>query len=94
MREESILNLTNEPDGLITAGGATAWQDLALHVIARLCGSEHALNTAKIYLLASHDDGQLRFAAMNRSLQKTDALITECHSWIADNFGSPNPLAG
>ena len=32
--------------------GVTAWQDLALHVIARLCGREHAIRTAKVHLLA------------------------------------------
>ena len=34
----AILVLATESDGVITAGGVTAWQDLALHVIARLCG--------------------------------------------------------
>ncbi len=51
LREGSILNLTSERDGLITAGGVTAWQDLALHLIGRLCGPEHASRTAKVYLL-------------------------------------------
>ena len=42
----SILNLSFEAEGVITAGGVTAWQDLALHVIARLCGTQHALRTS------------------------------------------------
>ncbi len=93
LREESILNVNSERYGVVTAGGATAWQDLALHVIGRLCGPDHALKTAKGYLLANHDDGQLPFAAMNRYIQKTDALIGECQAWIADNFVCPNPIA-
>ena len=38
----AILDLSSEGDGLITAGGVTSWQDLALHLIARFCGPEHA----------------------------------------------------
>ena len=55
----AILDLSSEREGLITAGGVTAWQDLALHLIARFCGPEHASRTAKVYLLAGHEDGQL-----------------------------------
>ena len=62
----AILDLTSEEDGLVTAGGVTSWQDLALHLIARLCGPEHAARTAKVYLLAGHEDGQLPFSAMTR----------------------------
>ena len=50
--------------GLITAGGVTSWQDLALHLIARFCGPEQAARTAKVYLLGGHEDGQLPFAAL------------------------------
>ena len=32
--EDSILDLTSEPEGVITAGAVTAWQDLAIHLIA------------------------------------------------------------
>ena len=93
MREGSILNLTSEHDGLITAGGVTAWQDLALHLIGRLCGPEHASRTAKVYLLAGHEDGQLPFAAMTRRTQTSDAVISRCQAWIGEHFTSPNPVA-
>ncbi|MGH6821622.1 MAG: DJ-1/PfpI family protein, partial [Methylocella sp.] len=48
----SILNLNCEAEGLITSGGVTSWHDLSLHLIARLCGREHALRTAKVFLLS------------------------------------------
>ncbi len=91
--ERSILNLTAEAEGIVTAGGVTAWQDLALHLIARLCGKGHAIKTAKVHLLAGHEDGQLPFSAMNRQIQKGDALIGRCQEWIADNYSSLNPVA-
>ena len=89
----SILNLNFEAEGVITAGGVTAWQDLALHIIARLCGTQHALRTAKVFLLSGHEDGQLPFAAMSRRVQSTDAVIAKCQRWIAENYASPNPVA-
>lgn len=87
-----ILDVAHERDGLITAGGVTAWQDLALHLIARFCGPEHAARTAKVYLLGGHEDGQLPFSAMARRVKADDAVILECLAWIADNYASPSPV--
>ena len=88
----AILDLSSERDGLITAGGVTAWQDLALRLIARFCGPEQASRTAKVYLLAGHEDGQLPFSAMTRRTRTDDAVIRDCLVWIADNYATPNPV--
>ena len=89
----AILDLSSEHEGLITAGGVTAWQDLALHLIARFCGPEHASRTAKVYLLAGHEDGQLPFSAMTRRVRTGDAVMLDCLAWIAENYAAPNPVA-
>lgn len=89
----AILVLATETDGVITAGGVTAWQDLALHVIARLCGPEHAIRTAKVHLLAGHQDGQLPFAAMVRRTDPNDAVVVRSQAWISDNYATDNPVA-
>lgn len=86
-----ILDVRHERDGLITAGGVTAWQDLAMHLIARFCGPEQAARTAKLYLLGSHEDGQLPFSAMTRR-PADDAVIRQCLTWIADNYASRSPV--
>jgi transcriptional regulator GlxA family with amidase domain len=91
-QEASILDLSSEADGLITAGGVTAWQELALHVIARLCGRDQAMQTAKVFLLAGHEDGQRPFAAMTRRAQTGDAAIATSQAWIADHFAVANPV--
>ena len=88
----AILDLSSEGDGLITAGGVTSWQDLALHLIARFCGPEQASRTAKVYLLAGHEDGQLPFSAMTRRVRNDDAVIRDSLAWIADHFETPNPV--
>jgi transcriptional regulator GlxA family with amidase domain len=58
-----------------------------------LCGTQHAIRTAKIYLLSGHLDGQLPFAVMTKRLQKSDAVIYECQAWIAQNYSCANPVA-
>jgi transcriptional regulator GlxA family with amidase domain len=88
----SILCLDSEADGIVTAGSVTSWQDLALYVIARLCGNEQALRAAKVYLLSDHGDGQLPFAMMNRRVQTDDGAIARCQMWIADHYASNNPV--
>jgi transcriptional regulator GlxA family with amidase domain len=89
----AILDLASEGDGVITAGGVTAWQDLALHVIARLCGPEHAIRTAKVHLLTGHQDGQLPYAAMVRLTDRSDAAIVRSQEWLGDNYATDNPVA-
>ncbi len=91
-REDSVICLAGEEKRIVTAGGVTAWQDLALYLIARLCGPDHAIRTAKVHLMGDHGDGQLPFAAMTQRVQKIDAVIGECQVWIAENYASSNPV--
>lgn len=91
-QEASVLNLTAEHKRIITTGGVTAWQDLVLYLIKRFCGVQHAINTARIHLLAPHTDGQLPYASMTRSKQHDDAVISDCQDWIADNYNCTNPV--
>ena len=92
-REESILSFAGDGARIVTAAAVTSWQDLALYIIARLCGAQHAIRTAKVYLLSAHADGQLPFAAMTRRAQKRDAVIGNCQAWIAQNYVCANPVA-
>ena len=90
----AILVLGSEPDRVITAGGVTAWQDLALHVIARLCGRD-----------ARHRDRQGappggprgRAAPVRRpgpaDATCDDAVVARCQAWIAENYAVDNPVA-
>lgn len=92
LRRDSILCLTEERDRIVTAGGVTSWQELALYIIARFCGAKVALETAKIHLLSGHEQGQLPFAAVNRRVEPSDRVIARCQEWIAVNYPSPNPV--
>lgn len=92
-REDAIINFSAEHKRLITTGGVTAWQDLAVYLINRFCGMQHAIYTAKVHLLSAHTDGQLPFAAMTQRYQTSDAIIKDSQDWIAENLNSANPVA-
>ena len=92
LRRDSILCLSAEKDRIVTAGGVTSWQELALYIIARFCGTEAALQTAKVHLLSGHEQGQLPFAAANRRVEPSDGVVARCQEWIAANYAAPNPV--
>jgi len=91
--EDTIINFSAEHERLITTGGVTAWQDLAIYLIENYCGLQHAIYTAKVFLLSTHTEGQLPFAAMTQQYQTSDAIISDSQDWIAKNLISPNPVA-
>ncbi len=92
LRRDSILCLSAEAEGIVTAGGVTSWQELALYLIARFCGTQTARETAKVHLLAGHEGGQLPFASANRSISGSDRIIARCQEWIALHYEEPNPV--
>jgi len=91
-REDAIINLSAEHKRLVTTGGVTSWQDLAVYLIERYCGLQEALYATKVYLLTPHSDGQLPFAAMTQKYQTSDAIISDCQTWIEDNLNATNPV--
>lgn len=92
MRQDHVLCLREEHEGIVTAGGVTSWQDLALHLIVRFCGHRHACETAKVHLLSGHESGQLPFAAQVRRPLAADPAVALCQDWILKNYTAPNPV--
>lgn len=93
MQPGAILCLDGAQDRVITAGSVSSWQELTTYLITRLCGPEEAIKSAKIFLLANHDDGQLPFAVMTPRQQQGDSVISDCQVWIAQNYNCSNPVA-
>lgn len=92
-RPERILCDSGRDGRLITTGGASAWQDLALYLIARYCGAAEAARVARLFLLGDRGHGQLPFASMTRPRQHSDAVIATVQEWLADNYATPNPVS-
>ncbi len=93
LRDQDVLTISGRDSRIVTAGGVTSWQDLALYLIARLCGHRHAIEAAKVHLLSSHEEGQLPYAVMGLRPQKADAVIRDCQVWIAANYTCTNPVS-
>ena len=91
-RNESILCLAAEADRIVTAGGVSAWHDLAVYLIARFCGYQHAIETAKVFLISGHSEGQSPYSVMTRPMETSDAQISDCQVWIADNYALAKPV--
>lgn len=92
-RPERILCDSGRGGRLITTGGASAWQDLALYLIARFCGAEEAARVARLFLLGDRGYGQLPFASMARPRQHSDAVISRIQEWLVDNYAVSNPVS-
>jgi len=93
LRPERVLVPSGTNHDIVTSGGSASWTDLSLYLIARFCGEDEARRIAKIFLFGDRSNGQLPFAAMARPSQHDDAAISDCQSWIANNYQVPNPVA-
>ena len=91
-RNESVLCLAAETDRIVTAGGVSAWHDLTVYLIARFCGYKTAIETAKVFLISGHSEGQSPYSVMTRPMESSDGPISECQLWIADNYATTNPV--
>lgn len=93
VRRERILVPAGEGHRIITAGGASAWSDLLLYLIARLTNAETARRTAKVWLLDTHDEGQLNYASLSVGRQHDDKIVAAAQAWAAEHYMSRTPVA-
>jgi transcriptional regulator GlxA family with amidase domain len=92
-RPERILCDSGHGGRLITTGGASAWQDLALYLIGRFCGAREAARIARLFLLGDRGFGQLPFASMARPRQHSDAVVSRVQAWLVDHYATPHPVS-
>jgi transcriptional regulator GlxA family with amidase domain len=92
VRLNQSLVFSGEAQRIITAGGGTSWQDLALYLIARYLGLKEAIEVARVYMLNWHDLGQRPFASLMSPRRSNDAVIGSCQAWIAENYRASAPV--
>lgn len=90
---QRILTASGDGDRILTAGGTSAWADLALHLVARFSSGTEAVRAAKIFLLGDHSEGQLPFAGARKAQSHNDAIVADAQTWIVDNYRRANPVA-
>lgn len=90
---ERILTVAGDGERLITGGGSSSWEELALYLVARLCGTQEAVRMSKIFLFGDKSDGQLPFAGARQAHRHEDVLIADAQSWIARNYAHENAVS-
>lgn len=93
-RPEPSLCFSDEAGRLVTAGGATSWHDLALHIIARHVSPGEALWIAKVYLLKPHEEGQLPYRPLVKPQPHPDSAVRDCEIWLTRHFRESGAVAG
>jgi len=90
-RVDQNICVAGDKEEILTGGGSSVWQELALYLVARFCGQEQAANTAKLWTIPSRDVTQAAFAVQPVCIPHEDNVINHCQSWIAVNYANPNP---
>lgn len=88
IEKEKIISIDGS---IITAGGLTSYNDLALHIIRNEYSSELANKIAHIFLLNSSRESQLPFAVYTHNANSdelVDALVDLCRSNIQRAMGT------
>lgn len=93
LQPERVLVTVSPADQIVTAGGMSSWQDLALYIVARFHGEAAAIKAAKLFLFGDRSEGQLIYAAMTKPQRHEDAVIAGCQEWLATNYALPHPVS-
>lgn len=93
LQPERILVPGDRAGSVVTTGGPSSWEELALYLIARYRGEAAAIRAAKVFILGDKTEGQLLYAALLQPKRHDDAVIADAQSWLADNYSVPNPVA-
>ncbi|MGM0586612.1 MAG: GlxA family transcriptional regulator, partial [Pseudomonadota bacterium] len=84
-----------DPEGrVVTGGGASAWEDLAVWLVARFSGAEEAVRIRKLFLFGDRSDGQLPFAALLPRPSGADAAVAAAQEWAADHYAERLAASG
>ena len=86
LHEDRILVQTGDGHSIVSCGGASSWQDLALLLIARYGSSEEAIRISRLFLYQWHRDGQRPYASMAANVVHGDGVVLKCQAWLAENY--------
>jgi transcriptional regulator GlxA family with amidase domain len=93
LHEDRIFVQTGEGHSIVSCGGASSWQDLALLLIARYGSTEEAIRISRLFLYQWHRDGQLPYASMAVNVHHGDGVILKCQTWLAEHYARAEVVA-
>ena len=92
LRLDRSLCFSDAASGVVTSGGTTAWQELALFLIANYGDVRRAANTAKFWLMADRGDMQKPFVSMVKANPHGDAAVGAAQIWLGEHYAVDNPV--
>jgi transcriptional regulator GlxA family with amidase domain len=93
LHEDRILVQTGDGHSIVSCGGASSWQDLALLLIARYGSGEEAIRISRLFLYQWHRDGQRPYASMAANVVHGDGAVLKCQAWLAENYERADVVA-
>lgn len=89
---DKTLIIEGDRRKLVMSGAATAWQDLALCLVAQHLGAAAAQAVAKFHALGTHLDGMAPYSVFVPRFTHGDAVVARAQHWIAANLTAPSPV--
>lgn len=89
---DRTLIIEGERQQLMTSGAASAWQDLALCLIARHLGVGAAQAVARFHALSTHLDGMAPYTVFLPRFDHGDAAMARAQHWVAENLSASSPV--
>ena len=89
--EKSLCCSDAHPD-IVTSGGTTAWQELALFLITQHAGIEQAVRATRFWLLPDQGSLQKPYMAMPLGIPHSDAAVRDCQVWLSERYATRNPV--
>jgi transcriptional regulator GlxA family with amidase domain len=84
--------MVTEDGGFYCGGGVNAALDLSLYLVARFCGHEVAMQSAKALLIEMPRAWQAGFAIVPLKTEHSDESISAAQEWLHQNFYQTFPL--
>jgi transcriptional regulator GlxA family with amidase domain len=92
LRIEELLVVTG-PDGrLVTSGGASSWQDLVLHLVARHASPAAASGLGRFFLYHSMRDSQAPYITFDPASGHGDSVVAELEEWASQHYAAASPV--
>ena len=84
--------MVTEDQNLYCGGGVNASLDLSLYLVARFCGHDVAMQSAKALLIEMPRAWQAGFAIVPLKTEHSDETISTAQEWLHQNFHQTFPL--
>lgn len=89
---DRTLIVEGDRQQLVTSGAASAWQDLALFLVAQHLGVGAAQAVARFHALSTHLDGMAPYTVFMPRYDHGDAVVARARQWVAKNLSTPSPV--